>query len=117
MKQTIVQNASLCISCLCTPLLAQATPDRWKAVDAALGGRAGQMQPGDVYKYCLRRRDLKVTKDGTTIAPGLALGSWAAFKMMGNEAMVTGDLVLTEEEIEPVLLQTAAGGHRAYVHP
>jgi hypothetical protein len=62
------------------------------------------MQPGDVYKYSMPRRDLKVTKDGTTIAPGLALGSWVAFKMMGNEAMVMGDLVLTEDEIEPVML-------------
>jgi Domain of Unknown Function (DUF1259) len=75
----------------------------WKAVDAALG-RAGQMQPGDVYKFSMPRRDLKVTKDGITVAPGLALGSWAAFKKMGNQTMLMGDLVLTEDEIEPVML-------------
>ena len=104
------RNVVFCIACLCTPLLAQAPADHWKAVDAALGGRTGQMQPGDVYKYSMPRRDLKVTKDGTTVAPGLALGSWAAFKMMGNEAMVMGDLVLTEDEIEPVMLKLQQDG-------
>jgi hypothetical protein len=42
----------------------------WKPVDTALG-RSGQMQPGDVYKFALPRRDMKVVKDGVTIAPGL----------------------------------------------
>jgi hypothetical protein len=81
----------------------------WKSVDAALG-RAGQMQPGDVYKFSMPRRDLKVTKDGITVAPGLALGSWAAFKKMGNETMLMGDLVLTEDEIEPVMLKLQQEG-------
>jgi hypothetical protein len=53
---------------------------------------------------------MKVVKDGVTIAPGLALGSWLAFKKMGNEAMVMGDLVLTEDEIEPVMLKLQQNG-------
>src|SRR5882757_4634437 len=81
----------------------------WKPVDTALG-RAGQMQPGDVYKFALPRRDMKVIKEGVTVAPGLALGSWVAFKRMENEAMVMGDLVLTEEEIEPVMLKLQQQG-------
>src|SRR5216684_5322177 len=81
----------------------------WKPVDTALG-RSGQMHPGDVYKFALPRRDMKVVKDGVTIAPGLALGSWLAFKKMGNEAMVMGDLVLTEDEIEPVMLKLQQNG-------
>jgi len=81
----------------------------WKPVDTALG-RSGQMQPGDVYKFALPRRDMKVVKDGVTVAPGLALGSWLAFKKMGNEAMVMGDLVLTEDEIEPVMLKLQQNG-------
>jgi hypothetical protein len=81
----------------------------WKPLEAALG-RSGQMQPGDVYKFSMPRKDLKVTKDGVTIAPGLALGSWAAFKRMGNETMLMGDLVLTEDEIEPVMLKLQQEG-------
>ncbi len=69
---------ALCTTVLLTvvaPLLAEQLPpaNDWKSVDAALG-RSGQMQPGDVYKFAMPRKDLKVTKDGVTIAPGLALG-------------------------------------------
>lgn len=78
--------------------------EAWKPVEAALG-RSGQLQPGEVYKFALPRRDMKVVKDSVTVAPGLALGSWLAFKKMGNEAMVMGDLVLSEDEIEPVMLK------------
>ena len=42
------------------------------------------------YKFALPRRDMKVVKDNATVAPGLALGSWLAFKKMGNEARVMG---------------------------
>ena len=76
----------------------------WKPVETALG-RSGQMQPGGVYKFGLPRKDLKVVKSGVSIAPGLALGSCLAFKTGASGAMVMGDLVLTEEEIEPVMLK------------
>jgi hypothetical protein len=97
---------------LATQLFAQqgsGDVEQWKAVDAALG-RSGQMQPGGVYKFAMPRKDLKVTKDGVSIAPGLALGSWAAFQKMGDQAMVMGDLVLTEDEIEPVMLSLQQNG-------
>jgi hypothetical protein len=81
----------------------------WKSVEAALG-RPGQMQPGGVYKFALPRKDMKVVKDGVAVAPGFALGSWVAFKEMGNEVMVMGDLVLTEQEIEPVMLKLQQEG-------
>src|SRR2546430_546499 len=101
-----VLSAAVCLLvCSCT--FAQTKDDSiatWKPVEAALG-RTGQMQPGEVYKFALPRRDMKIVKDGVTVAPGLALGSWLAFKKMGAEAMVMGDLVLSEEEIEPVMLK------------
>src|SRR5258708_29057897 len=101
-----VLSAAVCLLvCSCT--FAQTKDDStatWKPVEAALG-RSGQMQPGEVYKFALPRKDMKIVKDGVTVAPGLALGSWLAFKKMGSEAMVMGDLVLSEEEIEPVMLK------------
>ncbi|GAC1417160.1 MAG: DUF1259 domain-containing protein [Gemmatimonadaceae bacterium] len=55
-------------------------------------------------KYGFPRTDLKVTVAGVRVMPALALGSWVGFKRTGtNEAMVMGDLVLTEGEVEPVL--------------
>jgi Domain of Unknown Function (DUF1259) len=101
-----VLSAAVCLLvCSCT--FAQAQDDStatWKPVEAALG-RSGQLQPGEVYKFALPRKDMKIVKDGVTVAPGLALGSWLAFKKMGSEAMVMGDLVLSEAEIEPVMLK------------
>jgi hypothetical protein len=74
----------------------------WSKVDEAIG-KPGTNQPGGVHKFGLPRSDLKVAVDGVAIKPTLALGSWIGFMPMGNGAMVMGDLVLTENEIEPVM--------------
>jgi hypothetical protein len=87
----------------------QSANNEWKTVEDALG-RKGSMQPGDVYKFSMPRSDLKVTVAGTPIKAGLALGSWLAFKRMGNDALVMGDLVLTESEVEPVMAKLQQGG-------
>src|SRR5690349_8463022 len=81
----------------------------WKKVDEALG-RQGTMQPGDVYKFSFPRSDLKVTLDGVTVKPALALGSWVAFTGSGDHATVMGDLVLTEDEVAPVMKQLVQDG-------
>jgi Domain of Unknown Function (DUF1259) len=81
----------------------------WKGVEDALG-RRGSPQPGNVYKFGLPRADMHVTVQGVAIKPTLALGSWLAFKQMGSEAMVMGDLVLAEDEVEPVMLKLQQGG-------
>ena len=81
----------------------------WKPVEQALG-KAGSMQAGDVYKVSFPRRDLKVTAAGVQIKPALALGTWVAFKRMGEMTVVMGDLVLTESEITPVLSKLQQGG-------
>ncbi|HET7205973.1 MAG TPA: DUF1259 domain-containing protein [Terriglobales bacterium] len=93
-------------------LLAQAgksDSSEWKAVEQALG-RPGQMQPGGIIKFSLPRKDLHVTLNGVDIKPALALGSWLAFARHGNEAMVMGDLVLTQDEVEPVMTKLQEGG-------
>jgi hypothetical protein len=74
----------------------------WSRVDQALG-KPGTNQPGGVHKYGLPRTDLRITVDGVAIKPALALGSWIAFLPMANDAMFMGDLVLTQNEIGPVM--------------
>lgn len=86
-----------------------ATGGEWKPVEDALG-RKGSIQPGDVYKFSMPRSDLKVAVAGTPIKAGLALGSWLAFKRIGNDAVVMGDLVLTEAEVEPVMAKLQQEG-------
>ena len=87
----------------------QATPQEWKPVEDALG-RKGSIQPGDVFKFSLPRSDLKVTVAGTQIKAGLALGSWLAFKKVGDEAIIMGDLVLLQSEVEPVMMKLQQEG-------
>ncbi len=100
------------------PATGSATPNRggpeWASTQQVLGGK-GAMQPGDVLKFSFPRTDLHVTADGVALKPGFALGSWIAFKRMGTgtSAMAMGDLVLTEDEVEPVMLALPAGRRRA----
>lgn len=91
---------------LATP--AWAAPE-WPKVDAALG-RKGVEQAGGAYRYSFPRSDLRVVLDGVPIKPSLALGSWATFQPMGEEVMVMGDLVLTHEEVNPVMSRLLQGG-------
>jgi hypothetical protein len=77
-------------------------------IDEALG-RPGQ-KIGEVYKFGFPRTDLQVAVHGLAIKPGLALGSWAAFLGADENAMVMGDLVLLENEVNPVIEKLRAGG-------
>src|SRR5579863_9926592 len=77
-------------------------------IDKALG-RLGQKM-GDVYKIGFPRTDLQVSVQGLAIKPGLALGSWAAFSGTDENAMVMGDLVLLEDELNPVMEKLRASG-------
>ena len=87
---------------------AQQKPN-WKAVDDAMG-RPGQDQPSGDHKYAMPRGDLKVTANGVPIKAGFALGAWADFSMMGGHTDVMGDLVLTEDEIGPVMQKLQDSG-------
>ena len=77
-------------------------------IDQALG-RSGQ-KVSDVYKVGFPRTDLHVSVHGLAIKPGLALGSWAAFMGTGDHAMVMGDLVLLEDELNPVMEKLRSAG-------
>jgi hypothetical protein len=98
------------LACLISVAIAQSsTPAGWKDVEDAIG-RPGQAQPGDVIRFGLPRKDLHVKLDGVELKAGFALGSWVAFKKDGATAMVMGDLVLTQDEVEPVMLKLQQGG-------
>jgi hypothetical protein len=92
------------------PGLAFAADDGWQAQVGAALGKTGSAAPGGIYRVGLPRTDLKVTLDGVELKPGFALGGWLAFEKMGEEGMVMGDLVLTMDEVTPVMTKLAAGG-------
>jgi hypothetical protein len=113
------------VACLLAPLVSSAcnsspqaararqqaasTPIGWSAVDQALG-RSGTTQADGVRRYSFPRSDLTVQLDGVQIRPALALGGWLVFQPMGSNAVVMGDLVLTPEEVNPVMSALLNGG-------
>jgi hypothetical protein len=93
-----------------SPVLAQDINQdiNWEKVDAALGRKAAVA--GDVHRYGFPRTDLNVTLEGVAIKPALALGGWIAFKPAHSGAMIMGDLVLLESEINPVMTAMIRNG-------
>jgi hypothetical protein len=92
----------------CFTTLASAQDVDWQKVDDVFSRKAAVT--GDVHRYGFPRSDLSVTLDGVTIKPALALGGWVAFKPMHGGAMVMGDLVMLESEINPVMLKMIENG-------
>jgi len=113
----LISVATLAMSCI--PLKAHgqspaAQPTHqspnWSSVEQALG-RKGTANPGGVIRFSFPRSDLSVNVSGITLKPALALGGWVAFKELASgQAMVMGDLVLTEAEVTPVMAVLQAGG-------
>jgi hypothetical protein len=91
-----------------TQVSAHAQAIDWQKVDDTLGRKPAVS--GDVHRYGFPRSDLKVTLDGVTIRPSLALGGWIAFKPAHGGAMAMGDLVLLDTEITPVVAKLIEGG-------
>ena len=81
----------------------------WNAVAKALG-KTGTEMSGGIYRVGLPRSDLHVQLGDIELKPTFALGSWVAFAPMGEQSMVMGDLVLTEDEIEPVMKSLLENG-------
>ncbi|MFY9836753.1 MAG: DUF1259 domain-containing protein [Xanthobacteraceae bacterium] len=103
--RSLVTVGAICAS----TSLANAQAIDWQKVDDAFG-RKPAVVAGEVHRYGFPRTDLNVTLDGVTIKPALALGGWVAFKPMGGDAMVMGDLVLLETEINPVMTKMIENG-------
>ncbi|PPQ18738.1 protein of unknown function [Bradyrhizobium shewense] len=105
MRKTIL---ALIGASACFIASAHAQDPDWKKVDETLGRKPAVAD--DVHRYGFPRTDLTVTLDGVTIKPALALGGWLAFKPAHGGAMVMGDLVLLETEINPVMAKMIASG-------
>jgi hypothetical protein len=92
------------------PGAAFAADDGWQARVGEALGKTGSATPGGIYRVGLPRSDLSVMLDGIRLRAGFALGGWLAFEKMGEQGMVMGDLVLTMDEVTPVMTKLAAGG-------
>ncbi len=73
-------------------------------IDAITGLKGKLNEKEGVYKVTLPRADVPITIDGWKMPPFMGVGTWAAFtKGEHSEAMVMGDTVLFEDEVNPVM--------------
>src|SRR5205809_6124403 len=76
-----------------------------------LTGLKGKMNEKEgVYKITFPRSDVKVVVDGWTMPPFMGLGTWAAFTAAKDGAMVMGDTVLFEDEVNAAMTAALDNG-------
>lgn len=106
-RQVIAAAFVACSLLNIAPVAAQQVD--WKGVDTAMG-RTALLQPGDVHRFNFPRTDMHVTVRGVAIKPAFALGGWIAMKEAHDGAIAMGDLVLAEDEVNPVISRLQEGG-------
>lgn len=72
-------------------------------VERLTGAKGRLDRAAGVFKVAVPRTDLALTVGGVKLTPPSGLTSWAAFQSSGSMAMVMGDLVLTEDQVNPVM--------------
>jgi hypothetical protein len=72
-------------------------------IDQITGLKGKLNEKEGVYKVTFPRNDVKVVVDGWTMPPFMGLGTWAAFIETNNGAMVMGDTVLFEDEVNSAM--------------
>ena len=101
--------STLACSLLAVPAARAQTPPEYQAVLTSLG-RAGDFKDG-VLKVNVPRSDLKVTIAQRPAATPFGFGGWVAFtKGTGGMEVMMGDLVLTEDEVNPVMSKLLDNG-------
>src|SRR5437870_6853682 len=90
-------------------LSALATLDNAK-IDNLTGLKGKLNEKEGVYKVTFPRDDVKIVVDGWTMPPFMGLGTWAAFTETKNGAMVMGDTVLFEDEVNAAMTAALDNG-------
>ena len=87
------------LTCCATITATLAVPLDTGKIDQITGLKGKINDKEGVYKVTFPRNDVKVAVDGWTMPPFMGLGTWAAFTEAPNGAMVMGDTVLFEDEV------------------
>ncbi len=106
----LVSGLILGVILLVTPVFAQNNVQRLNTDGIAKAmGKEGELI-GEMYKVSFPRSDLTVNVKNVAIKPALALMAWAGFIKSGSTAITYGDLVVLEDELNPVISKLEAGG-------
>src|SRR5260221_2145987 len=90
--------------CLCSAMPAWAVQTGLNTDEIQhITGLKGTMQDGGVFQVSYPRKDLHPTISGVHMTPPMGLTAWAAFQNAGDHTMVMGDIVMTEDQVNPVM--------------
>jgi len=100
--------ASVLAAAMVAPAAAEDAPAPPLALDGVriegLTGAKGKLDDASGgFKVSVPRTDLGVKVAGARVTPPMGLTSWAAFTAVGDHVIVMGDLVLTEDQVNPVM--------------
>jgi hypothetical protein len=73
------------------------------AIERLTGAKGMLDEKEGVFKVSVPRKDLSVTIAGVKMTPPMGLTSWSAFERAGKDDMVMGDMVMTEDQVSPVM--------------
>ena len=116
----------LIIPIFCATITAAlAVPLDTAEIDQLTGLKGKFNEKEGVYKVTFPRNDVKIVVDGWTMPPFMGLGTWAAFTPTKDGAMVMGDTVLFEDEVDAAMSAaldnglnvTALHNHFFFDHP
>lgn len=80
-----------------------ASPFDTAAIEELTGAKGALDAKEGVFKVSLPRKDIAATVNGVKMTPGMGLTAWAAFTKAGKHTMVMGDIVLLEDQVNPVM--------------
>ena len=76
-----------------------------------LTGAKGKLDEKEgVFKVSMPRGDLDVKVAGVRMTPPMGLTSWASFKRVGQHTVAMGDMVLLEDQVNPVMTTALDNG-------
>src|SRR5256885_8694279 len=79
-------------------------------IDELMGLKGKMNEKEGVYKVTFPRNDVKVVVDGWAVPAFMGLGTWAAFNATKDGAMVMGDTVLFEDEVNAAMTAALDNG-------
>src|SRR5437762_536892 len=121
-----MKNAFICAAMVVVTISSSLAAELDMArIDQITGLKENMNEKERAYKVTFPRNDVKVIVDGWTMPPFMGLGTWAAFTPTKDGAMVMGDTVLFEDEVNAAmsaaldngLSVTALHNHFFFDHP
>src|SRR5215469_4212496 len=104
-------SASLLAAIFVSSSIAEVPEQTRSALDRIIGGKGTYIADEGVYKVVLPRTAATVVLDYQSLSPNIGLNSWVAFtSAVHHEALLTGQFLLLEDEVDPVLTTVLNAG-------